>query len=98
MRTSVVESHYLPTPSIFGPAQISQISHRRSDRQPTAGPTASRSDRQIGRSDRQQPQQKTKYVLGGRTAAMAGQTAPYLTACKLCRKRVFPQTVNAIAN
>ena len=63
-----------------------------------AGPTASRSDRQIGRSDRQQPIPKTHYVLGGLTATMAGQTATYLTELKLCRKRVFPQTINAIAN
>ena len=81
MRPSVVESPYLPTPSIFGPAQISQILNCRSDRQPTAGQTASRSDRQIGRSDRQQPFQKTKHGLAGLTATMAGQTATDLTAC-----------------
>ena len=80
MRPSVVESPDLPTPSIFGPAQISQKQHGRSDRQPRAGQTASRSDRQIGRSDRQLPFQKTKYVLAGLTATMAGQTATDLTA------------------
>ena len=80
MRPSVVESPDLPTPSIFGPAQISQKPFHRSDRQPMAGPTASRSDRQIGRSDRQLPDQKPNNVLGGLTATMAGQTATYLTA------------------
>ena len=41
---------------------------------------------------------ENQSVLGGLTATMAGQTATDLTAAQLCRKRVFPQTNNAIAN
>ena len=79
MRPSVVESHDLPTPSIFGPAQTIFKNHRRSDRHCKAGLTAHRSDRQSGRSDRQLPKPKSQNVLGGLTATMAGQTATYLT-------------------
>ena len=51
-----------------------------------------------GRSDRQQQKPKNQIALGGRTATMAGRTASYLTAPELFRKRVFSQTINAIAN
>ena len=80
MGPRVVEPPLLPTPSIFGPAQISLKIQGRSDRQLRAGQTASRSDRQLGRSDRQLPFQKTKHGLAGLTATMAGQTATDLTA------------------
>ena len=98
MRPSIVESPYLPTPSIFGPAQNSLKNHGRSDRRPTAGQTASRSDCRLGRLDRRLPKQNTQHVLGGLTATMAGQTASDLTTLEQNRKRVFSQTINVIAN
>ena len=51
-----------------------------------------------GRSDRQQQKPKNQIAFGGRTATRAGRTARYLTAPVLFRKRVFSQTINAIAN
>ena len=98
MRPSVVESPYLPTPSIFGPAQNSLKNHGRSDRRLTAGQIASRSDRRHGRSDRHPQFQKTKHGLAGLTATMAGQTATDLTVLEQNRKRMLSQTINAIAN